>query len=59
MTNEQEVIVRQAIKITSLEKNVLRLDEALSKQVRENKHHMTIRVQQEGIIRTLREKKNE
>ncbi len=53
MTNEQEVIVTQAIKIAALEKSVLRLDEAMSKLIRENEHHITMRTQQEGIIRTL------
>jgi len=49
-----DTIIAQAVKITELEETVLRLTIDNERQKRLIEHHLTMRVQQEGIIKTLR-----
>ena len=48
-----DTIIAQAVKITELEETVLRLTKENVRLDGQNNHHITMRVQQESIIRTL------
>ena len=51
--SEVETIVAQAIKITDLEETVLRLTKENVRLEGQNNHHLTMRTQNDSIIRQL------
>ncbi len=53
MNEMESVIVVQATKLVALEAEIKHLRQMIEKLERANEHHLTMRVQQESIIRTL------
>ena len=56
MSHLHDTIIAQALKITDLEETVLRLTKENVRLDGQCEHHIVMRVQQESIIRTLRER---